>query len=329
MRYNFAMLKIGKHLLPNNIIAAPMAGVTDLCFRKLCHQLGAGMVVSEMVSSDPRLWQSKKSLMRIQHDAESTPKAVQIAGSCPEMMADAARYNVEKGAEIIDINMGCPAKKICKKAAGSALLSNEDLVKRILDSVVNAVDVPVTLKIRTGPDPENRNGLRIAEIAQQAGIAALAVHGRTRAERFTGEAEYETIKIIKAAVNIPVIANGDIDSPEKAQHVLDYTKADGVMIGRAAQGNPWIFKEIAHYLTTKKYMKSPSPDEVQETMLQHMEALYSLYGVELGVYVARKHIAWYGQKHLNNVHLIKRFNQLTQPEQQREFVTHCFNTNFV
>lgn len=314
------MLTLGKHILRNNVIAAPMAGVTDICFRRLCHRLGAGMVVSEMVSSDPRLWQSRKSLMRTQHDAESTPKSVQIAGGDPEIMAQAAQYNVAKGAEIIDINMGCPAKKVCKKAAGSALLADEDLVKRILDSVVNAVDVPVTLKIRTGSDPEHRNGLRIAELAEQAGIAALAVHGRTRADRYLGNAEYETIKAIKSATKLPVIANGDIDSPEKAKQVLEYTQADGIMIGRAAQGNPWIFTQIDHYLTTGTFLAPPSLAEVQETMLEHLDDLYRLYGLELGAFVARKHISWYCQKHFTDNALIRQFNQLTTASEQRQFV---------
>lgn len=319
------MLTIGNYQLRNNVIAAPMAGVTDLCFRRLCHKLGAGMVVGEMVSSDPRLWQSRKSMMRTQHDAESSPKAVQIAGSEPDIMAQAAQYNVSKGAELIDINMGCPAKKVCKKAAGSALLADEELVKRILDKVVSAVDVPVTLKIRTGTDPEHRNGLIIAKLAEQAGIAALAVHGRTRADKYLGQAEYDTIKIIKANVSIPVIANGDIDSPDKAKEVLEYTNADGIMIGRAAQGNPWIFQAIDHYLTTKTYRDPPSNHEIQATMLQHLDDLYHLYGNQLGAFVARKHIGWYCQKHFAQGNLYKQFNQLVLPKEQCQFILDHFS----
>lgn len=318
------MLQIGNITLRNNIIAAPMAGVTDLCFRRLCFKLGAGMVVSEMVSSDPRLWQSKKSIMRTQHDAESTPKSVQIAGGCPEMMAHAAQYNVDKGAQIIDINMGCPAKKVCKKAAGSALLEHEDLVSKILDNVVNAVDVPVTLKIRTGPNATNINAIRIAQLAEQAGIAALAVHGRTREQKYTGVAEYDTIREIKQTVNIPVIANGDINSSEKAKQVLDYTQADGIMIGRAAQGNPWIFREIDHYLTTKRHIEPLSIKEIQEIMLTHLDGLYSLYGQQQGVQIARKHVGWYCSKHYNNNDLRQQFNKLNTASEQHKFVIKYF-----
>jgi tRNA-dihydrouridine synthase B len=318
------MLKIGKYLLTNNIIAAPMAGVTDLCFRRLCSKLGAGMVVSEMVSSDPRLWQSKKSIMRTQHDAESTPKAVQIAGADPRMMAQAARYNVDKGAEIIDINMGCPAKKVCKKAAGSALLEHEDLVKEILDSVVNAVDVPVTLKIRTGPHANNINAVQIAQLAEQAGIAALAVHGRTRDQKYTGVAEYNTIRNIKQTVNIPIIANGDINNLQTAQYVLDYTQADGIMIGRAAQGNPWIFQQIAHGLANQDSLPAPSNKELENTMLEHLESLYSLYGEHLGMLIARKHIGWYCQKHNKFAELRSSFNELTSTKAQQYFIYNLF-----
>ncbi|MBX9705254.1 MAG: tRNA dihydrouridine synthase DusB [Gammaproteobacteria bacterium] len=313
-------LQIGTHILPNNVIAAPMAGVTDFCFRGLCSTLGAGMVVSEMVSSDPSLWQSKKSIMRTQHHAESNPRAVQIAGGDPEMMAQTAKYNVDKGAEIIDINMGCPAKKVCKKAAGSALLSNTDLVKQILDHVVAAVDVPVTLKIRTGSDPDHRNAIEVALIAQQAGIAALAIHGRTRADRFLGNAEYDTIKAVKAEISIPVIANGDIDTPEKAQAVLAYTKADAVMIGRAAQGNPWIFQQIAHFLTTGELQPAPELTTVKATMLDHLEGLYSLYGESLGIQIARKHIGWYCKKQFQAHELPAEFNKLTLAAQQQAFI---------
>lgn len=313
-------MQIGKHILPNNVIAAPMAGVTDFCFRGLCSTLGAGMVVSEMVSSDPSLWQSKKTIMRTQHHAESSPRAVQIAGGDPEMMAQTAKYNVDKGAEIIDINMGCPAKKICKKAAGSALLGNTDLVKQILDRVVSAVDVPVTLKIRTGSDPEHRNAVEVALIAEQAGIAALAIHGRTRADKFLGDAEYDTIKAVKAAISIPVIANGDIDTPEKARAVLAYTNADGVMIGRAAQGNPWIFQQIAHFLATGELPSAPKPAIIKAVMLDHLEGLYRLYGEHLGIQIARKHIAWYCKKQFQASELPLEFNKLTLASQQQAFI---------
>ena len=288
-------MKIGPYKLKNNLFVAPMAGVTDRPFRQLCKKLGAGMAVSEMVSSNSLLWGSKKTLRRADHSGENEPRSVQIVGADPKMMAQAAQYNVDHGAQIIDINMGCPAKKICKVAAGSALLKDEPLVKQILDSVVNAVDVPVTLKIRTGWDKENRNGPAIARIAEDIGIQALAVHGRTRACAYQGDAEYDTIAAIKAAVSIPVIANGDITSPEKAKHVLDYTGADGVMIGRAAQGRPWVFREIHHFLETGELLAEPSIEEVSKTLLNHVENLYDFYGEYTGVRVARKHISWYSK----------------------------------
>ncbi len=249
-----SVVRIGPYTLPNRLILAPMAGVTDRPFRQLCRRLGAGMVVSEMVTSDVRLWNSRKSRLRLIHDGEDEPRSVQIAGGDPAMLAEAAQRNVELGAQIIDINMGCPAKKVCNKAAGSALLRDEALVAEILDAVVRAVDVPVTLKIRTGWDRDNRNGVTVAKLAEQAGIQALAVHGRTRADLYTGEAEYETIAAIKQAVSIPVFANGDIDSPEKARKVIEQTGVDALLIGRAAQGRPWIFREIDHYLRTGEHL---------------------------------------------------------------------------
>ena len=253
---------IGPYTLPNQLILAPMAGVTDQPFRQLCRRLGAGLVVSEMLASDTRLWSSRKSLLRLPHADDPEPRSVQIVGGDPQMLAEAACANVAMGAQIIDINMGCPAKKVCNKAAGSALLQDELLVAQILERVVSAVDVPVTLKIRTGWDTQNRNGVRIAQIAEQSGIQALAVHGRTRAERFFGAAEYDTIAAIKHAVSIPVFANGDIDSPEKARQVLLHTGADALLIGRAAQGRPWIFREINHYLATGQLLAATALSEI-------------------------------------------------------------------
>ncbi|ARS47548.1 tRNA-dihydrouridine synthase B [Ectopseudomonas mendocina] len=285
--------RIGPYTLPNRLILAPMAGVTDRPFRQLCRRLGAGLVVSEMVTSDVRLWNSRKSSLRLLHAGDPEPRSVQIAGGDPQMMADAARKNVELGAQIIDINMGCPAKKVCNKAAGSALLRDEPLVREILEAVVGAVDVPVTLKIRTGWDRQNKNGITVAKIAEDAGITALAVHGRTRADLYTGEAEYETIAAIKQAVSIPVFANGDIDSPQKAKAVLDATGADALLIGRAAQGRPWIFREIEHYLRTGEVLPAPSLLEVERILLEHLAALHAFYGDLMGVRIARKHVGWY------------------------------------
>lgn len=285
--------RIGPYTLPNRLILAPMAGVTDRPFRQLCRRLGAGLVVSEMVTSDVRLWKSRKSSLRLLHAGDPEPRSVQIAGGDPQMMADAARKNVELGAQIIDINMGCPAKKVCNKAAGSALLRDEPLVREILAAVVGAVDVPVTLKIRTGWDRQNKNGITVAKIAEDAGIAALSVHGRTRADLYTGEAEYDTIAAIKQAISIPVFANGDIDSPQKAKAVLDATGADALLIGRAAQGRPWIFREIEHYLSTGETLPAPSLLEVERILLEHLAALHAFYGELMGTRIARKHVGWY------------------------------------
>jgi tRNA-dihydrouridine synthase B len=286
-------MRIGPHELAAPLALAPMAGVTDRPFRMLCRQLGAGVAASEMVTSDVRLWHTDKSRRRMDHTGEPSPRVVQIAGGDAAMMAEAAKLNADAGAEIIDINMGCPAKKVCNKAAGSALLRDEALVAEILAATVAAVDVPVTLKMRTGWDPDHRNGVRIARIAQDAGIRSLAVHGRTRADHYRGAAEYETIRAIKEAVAIPVFANGDIDSGPKAQAVLQQTGADGVMIGRAAQGRPWIFREIREFLTTGRTPAPPSAAEVRDIMLRHLENLYAFYGEHLGVRVARKHLGWY------------------------------------
>ena len=286
-------LRIGPYTLPNQLILAPMAGVTDRPFRQLCRRMGAGLVVSEMVTSDMRLWHTRKSSLRLMHEGDPEPRSVQIAGGDPQMLAEAAKQNVVLGAQIIDINMGCPAKKVCNKAAGSALLKDEQLVRQILQAVVAAVDVPVTLKIRTGWDRQNKNGIEVAKIAEQEGIVALAVHGRTRADLYTGEAEYDTVAAIKQAVSIPVLANGDIDSPEKARAVLDATGADGLLIGRAAQGRPWIFREIEHYLRTGEYLPAPGLLEVESILLEHLAALHVFYGDVMGVRIARKHVSWY------------------------------------
>ncbi len=329
-----------------------MAGVTDLPFRQLCHRLGAGLVVSEMLTSDTRLWNSRKSKQRLTtHANEPGPRSVQIAGGDPDMLSHAAAKAVEMGAQIVDINMGCPAKKVCKKAAGSALLQDEELVASILNAVTSAVEVPVTLKMRTGWSPENRNGKIIARLAEDAGIAALAVHGRTRACKFLGNAEYDTIADIVEAVSIPVYANGDIATPQQARAVLDHTKAAGVMIGRAAQGKPWLFRSINHYLATGELLPEPGREEVERTLSTHLAELHRFYGDYMGVRIARKHIAWYlatlshqqtknhqqtadpqresdegsDRKNTEKVQTLKqRFNVLETTEQQRAFVRHLF-----
>ena len=286
-------MHIGPYTIDPPLILAPMAGVTDKPFRQLCKQLGAGLAVSEMTISDPRFWKTDKSLRRMDHAGEPAPVSVQIAGTEPQQLAEAARYNVDHGAQIIDINMGCPAKKVCNAWAGSALMRDQALVARIVEAVVKAVDVPVTLKIRTGWDAEHRNAPAIARIAQDAGIAALAVHGRTRDQHYTGTAEYDTIATIKAALSIPVFANGDVDSPRKAAQVLRATGADAVLVGRAAQGRPWIFREIAHFLATGEELPAPSIAEVRAILLGHLRALHDFYGELQGVRIARKHLGWY------------------------------------
>lgn len=290
-------MRIGPHRIDPPVVLAPMAGVTDKPFRMLCKRLGAGLCVSEMTTSDPRFWNTPKSLRRMDHAGEPEPVSVQIAGTEPAQLAEAARYNADHGAELIDINMGCPAKKVCNVAAGSALLRDEALVARILEAVVGAVDVPVTLKIRTGWCRETRNALAIARIAQDCGIAALTVHGRTRNDFYEGEAEYATIAAVKASVRIPVIANGDITSPAKAKAVLQATGADAVMVGRAAQGRPWIFREIAHYLATGQVLAPPSLAEVRDVLIGHLEHLHAFYGEPQGVRIARKHLGWYAKDH--------------------------------
>jgi len=293
-----------------------MAGVTDRPFRQLCKRLGAGFAPSEMVTSDPSLWNSRKTRQRLDHAGEVDPIIVQIAGADPEQLAEAARFNVAHGAQIIDINMGCPAKKVCNRMAGSALMADEPLVSRLLDAVVKAVDVPVTLKCRTGPDPDHRNALNIARIAEESGVQALAVHGRTRADMYRGFAEFETIRQVKAAVSIPVIANGDIDSPERAKAVLDFTGADGIMVGRAAQGRPWIFREITHFLETGRHHPAPSTAEIRQIMLEHLENLYAFYGEYAGVRIARKHLGWYSRTREDGDAWRKQVVRLTSAREQ-------------
>ena len=317
-------LMIGPYRLPNRLFLAPMAGVTDRPFRQLCRRLGAGMAVSEMITANKALWASKKSLLRANHEGEPEPRSVQIAGADPQMMAEAARHNVDEGAHIIDINMGCPAKKVCNVMAGSALLQNEKLVAEIVTSVVNAVDVPVTLKIRTGWDRDNRNGVRIARIAEEAGIQALAVHGRTRADAYKGDAEYDTIAEIKSRISIPVIANGDITSPEKAALVLEKTCADGLMIGRGAQGNPWIFRQILHFLDHGELLPDPEVTEIKQVLIEHLQNLYDFYGDYTGVRMARKHIAWYSKGLRNGNAFRQAMNQFEQPPQQLRFTREFF-----
>jgi tRNA-dihydrouridine synthase B len=317
-------MKIGPHTLRNNVFVAPMAGVTDRPFRQLCKELGAGYAVSEMAASNPRLWATEKSSRRTNHDGEMEPKAVQIAGADPQMLADCARFNVDHGAQIIDINMGCPVKKVCNAWCGSALLQDEALVARILEAVVGAVDVPVTLKFRTGWDRAHRNALQIAAIAEASGITMLTLHGRTRADGYRGDAEYDTIAAVKSRAGIPVVANGDITTPEKARHVLELTGADAVMIGRAAQGRPWICREIDHYLRTGTLLPAPLVTEVQTLMAAHLQAHYAFYGEYLGVRTARKHIGWYVRDLAGAEDFRQRMNLLEDCAQQLSAVAEFF-----
>ena len=317
-------MQIGPFSIPNPLVVAPMAGVTDRPFRQLCKKMGAGLAVSEMVASNSLLWGSEKTRRRANHEGEVEPVSVQIAGADPRMMAEAARYNVDRGAQIIDINMGCPAKKVCNVMAGSALLRDEPLVGHILDAVVAAVDVPVTLKIRTGWDREHRNARAVAKIAQSAGIRALAIHGRTRACGFAGNAEYDTIAAVKAEASIPVIANGDIRTPEAAKAVLDYTGADAVMIGRAAQGRPWMFGEINHYLATGEHRPPPEVTEIHRVLRAHLEELYAFYGEFTGVRVARKHISWYTKGLAGSAAFRHAMNRLETTLEQRRAVDDFF-----
>lgn len=300
------MIRIGPHCLPSSVVLAPMAGVTDRPFRILCRKFGAGLAASEMLTSDIRLWSTPKSRLRMSHDGEPEPRVVQLAGADGDALAEAARLNVDLGAQIIDLNMGCPAKKVCGKLCGSALLQDESLVKRILDAVVSAVSVPVTLKIRTGWNRDNRNGVRIACIAEAAGIRALAVHGRTRADFYEGAAEYETIRDIKAAVNIPVFANGDVASAQKAREVLDFTGADGVMLGRASHGAPWIFRSVNAQLGEGIAGTSLSRAQLRDIILAHLDSLYAFYGETSGVRIARKHLGWYCEQLLGDSAQIRR-----------------------
>jgi tRNA-dihydrouridine synthase B len=318
-------MRIGPYTLKNRLIVAPMAGVTDRPFRMLCKKMGAAMAVSEMITSNKSLWATAKTLRRADHAGEVEPISVQIAGSDPAQMAEAARINVEQGAQIIDINMGCPAKKVCNVAAGSALLRDEALVGRILDAVVRAVDVPVTLKTRTGWSPEHRNALRVAKLAEDCGIAALALHGRTREDMYRGDAEYDTIRAVKASIGIPLIANGDIDTPHKAQQVLQYTGADAVMIGRAAQGRPWIFREIQHFLDTGELLPPPQVSEISQIMLDHLDDLYGFYGEYSGCRIARKHIAWYTRGLRGSNEFRQAMYQLEDTTTQRQAVAGYFD----
>lgn len=310
------VLRIGPHVLPSRVVLAPMAGVTDRPFRILCRQFGAGLAASEMLTSDTRLWDTDKSRRRMDHSGEPGPRVVQIAGYDPGMMAEAAQRNVDAGADIIDINMGCPAKKVCNRLAGSALLQDEALVERILGRVVRAVGVPVTLKTRTGWDREHRNGVRIARLAQDCGIQALAIHGRTRADMYDGDAEHATVRAIKESVVIPVFANGDIDSPLRARAVLDATGCDGIMIGRAAQGRPWIFEEVNFFLATGQIRAKLPLQKVRDTMRTHLENLYAFYGDATGVRVARKHLSWYCRQHPGSDTVRKRLMQLETTQEQ-------------
>ena len=318
------MMRIGSYQLRNNLVVAPMAGVTDRPFRQLCKRMGAGMAVSEMVASNSLLWGSEKTRRRANHEGEVNPISVQIAGADPAMMAQAAQYNVDQGAQIIDINMGCPARKVCNVMAGSALLQNEPLVERIVAAVVGAVKVPVTLKIRTGWDRNNRNAVRVARLAENSGIQALAVHGRTRACGFSGDAEYDTIAAVKSAVGIPVIANGDITTPEGAKHVFDYTGADAVMIGRAAQGRPWRCREIEHYLRPGRRLHAPEVEEIHRVLIAHLHDLYAFYGERTGVPVARKHISWYTKGLASSAAFRHAMNQLQTCAEQLAAVNDFF-----
>ena len=319
-------MRIGPHTLRNNLIVAPMAGVTDRPFRQLCKRLGAGMAVSEMVTSNSLLYGSEKTKRRANHEGEVAPISVQIAGADPAMLAQAARHNVDNGAQIIDINMGCPAKKICNVMAGSALLKDEPLVGRILEAVVKAVpEVPVTLKTRTGWDKSTRNALTVLKIAQESGIQALALHGRTRACAYTGEAEYDTIQAVKAEARIPIIANGDITSPEKAKYVLEHTGADAIMIGRAAMGRPWLFREIAHYLATGEHLPAPEVTEIHQVMLEHLDDLYRFYGEVTGVRMARKHIAWYTRGLADSASFRHAMNRLESTREQLQAANEFFH----
>jgi len=318
-------MRVGSHVLRNNLFVAPMAGVTDRPFRQLCKRFGAGLAVSEMVASNSLLWGSAKTRRRANHEGEVEPISVQIAGADPSMMAEAARYNVEQGAQIVDINMGCPAKKVCNTMAGSALLKDELLVGRILAAVVRAVDVPVTLKFRTGWDPAHKNAINVTRIAEDSGVQLLSLHGRTRACGFSGRAEYDTIREVKRRTRLPVVANGDITTPEEARRVIEFTGADGIMVGRAAQGRPWIFREIEHYLSTGGKLPSPLVSEIHSVLVAHLHDLYAFYGLETGVKVARKHISWYTKGLAGSASFRHRMNQLDTCAAQLSAVNEFFS----
>ena len=319
-------VKIGPHTLSSNVVLAPMAGVTDSAFRRLCRRFGAGLAASEMLTADVRLWDTPKSRRRMDHGGEPSPRVVQIAGFDPTMMADAARRNADAGAEIIDINMGCPAKKVCNRLSGSALMQDEALVARILHAVAGAVSVPVTLKTRTGWDRDHKNGIHIARIAEDSGIQALAIHGRTRADMYEGEAEHDTVAAIKSRIKIPVFANGDIDSPQRARHILEHTGCDGIMIGRAAQGRPWIFDEVNFFLGTGQLRGALALEKVRDIMRAHLEDLYALYGEKTGVRVARKHLSWYFRQHPGQEALRNRLVTIETPGEQMSTLLEHFDT---
>ncbi len=321
-------MNIGPHILANNLFAAPMAGVTDRPFRQLCRRLGAGYAVSEMVTSRRELWNSLKTSRRANHEGEPGPIAVQIAGTDAAMMAEAAAYNVDRGAQIIDINMGCPAKKVCNKWAGSALMQDETLAIAIAQAVVQACaphNVPVTLKMRTGWCQAERNAVQLARAFEDAGVQMLTVHGRTREQGYGGHAEYDTIAAVKAAVGVPVVANGDITTPEKARDVLTYTGADAIMIGRAAQGRPWIFREVAHFLATGTHLAPPLVAEVRRLLLAHLQDHYTLYGEFTGVRSARKHIGWYVKSLPGGADFRARMNLIENCEEQLREVSMFFD----
>jgi tRNA-dihydrouridine synthase B len=318
--------RIGPYVLSSRIVLAPMAGVTDRPFRMLCRRFGAGLAASEMLTADARLWDTPKSQRRMDHRGEPSPRVVQIAGFDPAMMADAARRNVDQGAEIIDINMGCPAKKVCNRLSGSALLKDEPLVAEILRAVVSAVSVPVTLKTRTGWDDAHRNGIRIARIAEDCGIQALAIHGRTRADMYRGNAEHETVRTIKQSVGIPVFANGDIDSPLRAREILAVTGCDGIMIGRAAQGRPWIFDEVNFFLRAGKLREELAREKVRDIIRAHLEDLYDFYGDETGVRVARKHLSWYFRQHPGQEALRDHLVRIETPQEQLATLLEQYDT---
>ncbi|MEA3405631.1 MAG: tRNA dihydrouridine synthase DusB [Pseudomonadota bacterium] len=318
------MLTIGPYQFDHKIVLAPMAGITDAVYRQICRQYGAGYTLSEMVASQKQLWDSKKSSTRGVAQSDPEPRAVQLLGTHPQELAEAARWQQQNGAQIIDLNLGCPAKKVCSVAAGSALMGTPDKVADIFEAVIEAVDIPVTVKMRTGTDAENRNALQIALLAEEKGLKAITIHGRSREDKFNGQAEYETIRMVKQQIGIPVIANGDINTPEQAKFVLEYTSADGIMIGRATQGYPWIFQEINHYLKTGKHLPPPSMETFYHTMMKHTAGLHQLYGEMLGVRIARKHIGWYSQHLPEGTHLRRPFNQLTEPNKQLQLIEQFF-----